>query len=69
MAGIIISIVNNKGGTAKTATTVNLGQALAREGKEVLVVDNDSQANATALLEVMASTAEVAKCLGKSVRP
>lgn len=50
MAGIIISIVNNKGGTAKTATTVNLGQALAREGKKVLVVDNDSQANATALL-------------------
>ena len=31
----IISIVNQKGGTAKTTTTENLGIGLAREGKRV----------------------------------
>lgn len=50
MSGLIISVLTNKGGTGKTTTTVSLGQALAREGKTVLVVDNDSQCNATTLL-------------------
>lgn len=48
--GIIISIANNKGGTGKTATAVNLGHGLARLGKKVLVVDNDHQANTTDIL-------------------
>lgn len=50
MAGLIISVLTNKGGTGKTTTSVNLGQGLAREGKKVLVVDNDSQCNATTIL-------------------
>jgi chromosome partitioning protein len=43
----IISIVNHKGGCLKTTVTVNLGAALARAGKQVLVVDLDAQQNLT----------------------
>lgn len=50
MDGIIISVINNKGGCGKTTTAVNLAHALAREGQEVLLVDMDSQCNATDIL-------------------
>lgn len=42
-----ISIMNNKGGVAKTTTTVSLAQALCKVGKKVLVLDNDTQCNTT----------------------
>ncbi len=38
-----VSIVNHKGGTGKTTTTVNLGSALALMGHKVLLVDFDAQ--------------------------
>ena len=43
----IIGIVNQKGGTGKTTSCVNLGIDLAREGKKVLIADCDPQGSAT----------------------
>jgi chromosome partitioning protein len=45
--GRVISFANQKGGVAKTTTTLNLGVAFAEHGLKVLLVDLDPQGNLT----------------------
>lgn len=60
---IIVSIVNHKGGCLKTTVTANLGAALARRGRRVLVADLDAQQNLTTSLIGTIPYSEVAKTL------
>jgi chromosome partitioning protein len=48
----IIAVANEKGGVAKTTTTLSLGAALVETGKEVLLIDLDAQANLTLGLNI-----------------
>jgi len=45
--GRVISFANQKGGVAKTTTTLNLGVAFSEQGLKVLLVDLDPQGNLT----------------------
>ena len=46
----VIALANQKGGTAKTTTTLNLGIGLANQGRKVLSVDADPQGDLTTAL-------------------
>jgi chromosome partitioning protein len=59
MTARIYCLANQKGGVAKTTTTVNLGAYLAATGRRVLVVDVDPQCNATTSLGIDPRTLQV----------
>ncbi|MBX0332016.1 ParA family protein [Pontibacter sp. HSC-14F20] len=48
----IVAVINQKGGTGKTTTTINLGSALSKLGHKVLLVDLDPQSNLSYSLAV-----------------
>lgn len=48
--GYVYAVANQKGGVGKTTTAVNLGACIAEGGRQTLVVDLDSQCNATVAL-------------------
>ena len=52
----IYTLVNQKGGVGKTTSAINIGAYLGYFGQKVLLVDMDSQANATSSLGVNKST-------------
>ena len=52
MRGKIIMIGSLKGGVSKTVTTFNLAYSLQKQGKKVMVVDFDSQANLSTCMGV-----------------
>lgn len=73
--GKILTVTIRKGGSGKTSTAVNLASGLAKQGKKVLLVDLDSQANAGIALGVTDELSNLATVLGsgrsisEAVRP
>jgi len=63
MAAHILAILNQKGGTGKTTTTLNLGAAFAQVGKKVLLIDLDTQGGLTYSLGIREPRYELADWL------
>lgn len=49
---MIIAVINQKGGVAKTTSTFNLAECLSEKGKKVLMIDLDPQASLTISLGI-----------------
>ncbi len=61
--GVIISLLNHKGGVGKTTSAINIGAGLVELGKKVLLLDLDPQANLTLALGVPRSKSTIYEAL------
>lgn len=64
----VISILNHKGGTGKTTTTINLGKALSMIGYKLLLIDLDAQANLSQSLGVEEEAETISEVFGQNLQ-
>lgn len=64
----VIAIINHKGGTGKTTTTVNLGAALTKKGFKVLLVDLDPQGSLTYHLGIKGPSFSIANVMMREAK-
>ena len=62
----IVALVNHKGGTGKTTTSINLAEALAKMGKKIMLIDLDPQGSLTYSLGIT-PTVTIAEVLAGEV--
>ena len=53
---IKIALMNQKGGTGKTTSVINIGGELVHKGKKVLIIDMDTQGNATSNIKIISNS-------------
>jgi chromosome partitioning protein len=64
----IISVLNHKGGTGKTTTSLNLGKALNILGYRILLVDLDAQANLSQSLGIEEESETIAETFAQKIK-
>jgi chromosome partitioning protein len=64
----IISILNHKGGTGKTTSTLNLGKALNLLGHRVLLIDLDAQSNLSQSMGVEDEAETISEVFGQKLQ-
>ena len=63
-----ITVGNNKGGVAKTTTTVNLACSLARQGYKVGMIDLDAQSNLSDSYFLYPKNTDIVSCFRRAIQ-